>query len=69
MSDEQLQSLFAGMQRHVENTITESIVASEKRVLGEMAVRMESLENRMDAKMESLETKLLTEFQQVGIAR
>ncbi len=58
MSDEQLQSLFAGMERHldkradaIEERLDKRVAASEQRILAEMATRIETLE-----------TRLLTEF-------
>jgi hypothetical protein len=54
MSDDQLQALFAGMERHLDNradAIEQGVAAAEQR-----------LEARFDAKIEALETKLLSEF-------
>ena len=54
MSDEQLQALFAGIERHLDKRAD----AIEQRVAG----AEQRLETRLDAKIEALETKLLSEF-------
>ena len=54
MSDEQLQSLFAGMENHLDRRAE----AREGRILGEVNARIAEV----NAKIEALETKLLTAF-------
>jgi hypothetical protein len=54
MSDEQLQSLFVGMERHLDKRAD----AIEER----LDKRVDALEERLNARIEAVETKLLTEF-------
>ena len=54
MTDEQLQSLFAGMERHLDtrlDVIQQEAAATEQRIVSDV-----------NAKLEGLETRLLSEF-------
>ena len=54
MSDDQLQALFAGMERHLDkraDAIEQSVAATEERILADVKDRVQALE-----------TKLLSEF-------
>ena len=65
MSGEQLQSLFAGMERHLDKRADVMEERLGKRI-DAMGDRVTAVEERliaeMTARMETLETKLLTEF-------
>jgi hypothetical protein len=54
MTDDQLQSLFAGMERRLDKRAEQT----EQRILGEVNTRI----GEVNAKIEALETKLLGEF-------
>jgi hypothetical protein len=59
MTDEQLQSLFAGTERNLEKRIQDA-----KDELNEsLDKKLSALQTRIDAKIERVETSLLTEFQ------
>lgn len=55
MTDEQLQSLFAGMERRLEKRADETDQRIEAKLV--------AMEARIGARIEGVETKLLTEFQ------
>ena len=66
MTDEQLQSLFAGVERNLEKRIQDldKRIQDVKRELSEgIEEKLAALETRIDAKIERVETSLLTEFQ------
>jgi hypothetical protein len=58
VTDEQLQDLFAGMQRHLEKSIIESYRGMEVR----FDAKLSEMESRIDSKIEKVETALISEF-------